>query len=68
MNENQKYENMLLKDKSTLDINKKIRANAKYRSFTQIVNELYEEEMHEAEEKKAEESNGKIKNRTKINI
>ena len=59
--ENQKYENMLLKDKSTLDINKKIRANAKYRSFTQIVNELYEEEMHEAEEKKAEESNGKIK-------
>ena len=53
--ENQKYENMLLKDKSTLDINKKIRANAKYRSFTQIVNELYEEEMHEAEEKKAEE-------------
>ena len=29
--ENQKYENMLLKDKSTLDINKKIRANAKYR-------------------------------------
>ena len=53
--ENQKYENMLLKDKSTLDINKKIRANAKYRSFTQIVNELYEEEKHAAAEKKAEE-------------
>ena len=59
--ENQKYENMLLKDKSALDINKRIRANAKYRSFTQIVNELYEEEMHEAEERKVEELSGKIK-------
>ena len=39
--ENQKYENMLLNEKTSLDINKKIRANAKYRSFTQIVNELY---------------------------
>ena len=59
--ENPKYENMLSRE-DKIDVNKKLRANQKYRSFAQIVNELYEEEMHETEEKRVEtDMNNKIK-------
>ena len=59
--ENPKYENMLSRE-DKIDVNKKLRANQKYRSFAQIVNELYEEEMHETEEKRVEtDINNKIK-------
>ena len=64
--ENPKYKNLLLRE-NKVDINKKLRLNQKYGSFTQIVNELYEEEMHETEEKKLEaENHGTIKIEPKI--
>ena len=46
---NGKYEEML-KSKDTTDVNKALRTDTKYRSFKQIVNELYAEEMKEIEE------------------
>ena len=60
--ENNKYEEML-KKKDIIEVNKNLRKDSKYRSFRQIVNELYEEEMHEVEEKKVEENS---KNKIKI--
>ena len=46
---NGKYEEML-KSKDTVDVNKALRTDSKYRSFKQIVNELYSEEMKEIED------------------
>ena len=60
--ENNKYEEML-KKKDIIEVNKNLRKDSKYRSFRQIVNELYEEEMHEVEEKQVEENS---KNKIKI--
>lgn len=64
--ENTKYQKMLLTE-NNVEINKSLRANAKYRSFERIVNELYEEEMHETEEKREEENNNKIRIEPRIN-
>ena len=60
-NENPKYEQMH-KTKENRGINKKITINSKYRSFKQIVNEFYTEEMQEIEaSEKNEEKHEKIK-------
>ena len=47
--------------------NKELRVDSKYRSFKQIVNELYTEEMHEIEDTdKQEETSNKVKIEPKI--
>ena len=62
--QNSKYEEML---KNKLDINKSLNGDSKYRSFKQIVNSFYSEEMQEIEkEKLQEEANQKIKIEPKI--
>ena len=62
---NGKYAEML-KTKNTLDVNKILRTDSKYRSFKQIVNELYSEEMKEIEQAEKKEENEKIKIEPKI--
>ena len=62
---NSKYEEML-KSKNSIDINKMLRTDSKYRSFKQIVNELYAEEMQEMEESNKKEETEKIKIEPKI--
>lgn len=52
---NSKYEEMI-KSKNDIDINKTLREGSKYRSFKQIVNEFYTEEMQEIEKSNKEES------------
>lgn len=65
-NENPKYEQMH-KTKENRGINKKITINSKYRSFKQIVNEFYTEEMQEIEaSEKNEEKHEKIKIEPKL--
>jgi len=62
---NSKYEEML-KIKNSVDINKMLRKDSKYRSFKQIVNELYAEEMREIEESNNHEETEKIKIEPKV--
>lgn len=63
---NTKYEEML-KSKDEIEVNKALRTDTKYRSFKQIVNEFYAEEMQEIEESnKQEEEHEKIKIEPKI--
>lgn len=63
---NSKYEEML-ENEEKIDINKTLRSDSKYRSFKQIVNEFYSEEMNEIEESnKPEEETEKIKIEPKI--
>ena len=63
---NSKYEKMI-KGSSNIDINKMLRTDSKYRSFKQVVNEFYAEEMQEIEEEKEQESNSeKIKIEPKL--
>ena len=63
---NSKYEEMV-KSKSNIDINKTLRTDSKYRSFKQIVNEFYTEEMKEVENSsKQEEIIEKIRIEPKI--
>ncbi len=64
--QNSKYEEML-KTKNKVEINKTLNTDQKYRSFKQIVNEFYTEEMHEIEEtNKSEEKTEKIRIEPKI--
>ena len=51
--QNSKYEEML-KTKNNLDINKSLNGDSKYRSFKQIVNTFYSEEMQEIEKENDE--------------
>lgn len=60
--ENSKYEEML-KSKNSTEINKTLNGDSKYRSFKQIVNELYAEEMKEIEE---DEEQDNVENKIKI--
>jgi len=62
---NSKYEEML-KSEDTVDVNKILRTDSKYRSFKQIVNELYAEEMKEIEQAEKKEEIEKIKIEPKI--
>ena len=62
---NSKYEEML-KSKDTIDVNKALRTDSKYRSFKQIVNELYSEEMKEIEEANKQQETEKIKIEPKV--
>ena len=62
---NGKYEEML-KSKDTIDVNKTLRSDSKYRSFKQIVNELYSEEMKEIEESNKQQEIVKIKIEPKV--
>ena len=62
---NSKYEEML-KSKDTVDVNKALRTDSKYRSFKQIVNELYSEEMKEIEEANKQQETAKIKIEPKV--
>ena len=63
---NTKYEEML-KSKDEIEVNKALRTDTKYRSFKQIVNEFYAEEMQEIEESnKQEEESEKTKIEPKI--
>ena len=62
---NSKYEEML-KSKDSTNINKMLRTDSKYRSFKQIVNELYAEEMKEIEQAEKKEETEKIKIEPKI--
>jgi len=62
---NGKYEEML-KSKDSVDINKALRNDSKYRSFKQIVNELYSEEMKEIEEANKQQEIAKIKIEPKV--
>ena len=62
---NAKYEEML-KSKDTSDVNKALRTDSKYRSFKQIVNELYSEEMKEIEEANKQQETEKIKIEPKV--
>lgn len=62
---NSKYEEML-KSKDPMDVNKMLRADSKYRSFKQIVNELYAEEMQELEESNKQDETEKVKIEPKI--
>ena len=64
--QNSKYEEML-KTKNNLDINKSLNGDSKYRSFKQIVNSFYSEEMQEIEKEKLQEKEEqKIKIEPKI--
>ena len=60
--ENNKYKEMI-KNKNSVEINKSLNIESKYRSFKQIVNEFYAEEM-----KQIEESDEQEENRQKIKI
>ncbi len=63
---NIKYEKMV-KGSNTVDLNKMLRTDSKYRSFKQIVNEFYAEEMQEIEEEKEQEPDSeKIKIEPKL--
>lgn len=65
---NSKYEE-ILKSKEQVDVNKMLKTDSKYRSFKQIVNELYAEEMEEIqenEETNKQEETQKIKIDPKI--
>ena len=63
---NSKYEEMI-KHQNSIDVNKTLRSDSKYRSFKQIVNEFYTEEMHEIEQSNnAEEEIEKIKIEPKL--
>ena len=62
---NIKYEEML-KSKETIDINKILRADSQYRSFKQIVNELYAEEMREIDENNKQQEATKIRIEPKV--
>ena len=53
----------MLKNKDSVEINKNLNIDSKYRSFKQIVNEFYSEEMHEIEETDKQED---IKEKVKI--
>ena len=55
-----KYEQMI-KNIDENEINKNLKTDSKYRSFKQIVNEFYTNEMQEIEKEKQEEKNEKIK-------
>lgn len=64
--EQPKYEEML-KNKDNIDINKSLNIDSKYRSFKQIVNAFYAEEMQEIEkEKQKENKTEKIKIEPKL--
>ncbi len=64
--ENSKYEEML-KHQNHLEVNKNLSVDSKYRSFKQIVNEFYAEEMHEIEEtSETEEEKEKIQIEPKL--
>ena len=52
--EKQKYEEML-KTKNNIEINKSLNIDSKYRSFKQIVNSFYSEEMQEINDTKEEQ-------------
>mgnify|MGYP003306613592 CR=1 FL=1 len=56
----------ILKSQNTVDVNKILRTDSKYRSFKQIVNELYSEEMKEIEQSEKKEYIEKIKIEPKI--
>jgi len=62
---NSKYEEML-KSRDSIDVNKSLRTDSQYRSFKQIVNELYAEEMKEIEESNKQEDAEKIKIEPKV--
>ena len=53
---NNQYERMI-RGQDNVNLNKMLRSDLKYRSFKQIVNEFYAEEMQEIEEEKEQESN-----------
>ena len=53
---NSQYER-LIRGQDNVNLNKMLRGDLKYRSFKQIVNEFYAEEMQEIEEEKEQESN-----------
>ena len=53
---NNQYERMI-RGLDNVNLNKMLRSDLKYRSFKQIVNEFYAEEMQEIEEEKEQESN-----------
>ena len=59
--ENSKYEEML-HSKTHIEINRSLNSDLKYRSFKQIVNEFYAEEMQKvAEEDENEQKNEKVR-------
>ena len=62
---NSKYEEMI-KNKEIVDVNKMLATDSKYRSFKQIVNEFYAEEMNELEETSDKQKTEKIKIEPKI--
>ena len=63
---NNQYERMI-RGLDNVNLNKMLRSDLKYRSFKQIVNEFYAEEMQEIEEEKEQESNiEKVKLEPKI--
>ena len=63
---NIKYEKMV-KGSNNVDLNKMLRTDSKYRSFKQIVNEFYAEEMQEIEKEKEQEPDSeKIKIEPKL--
>ena len=62
---NGKYEEML-KTKDSIDVNKMLRTDAKYRSFKQIVNDLYAEEMQEIQAEDKQQEVEKVKIEPKI--
>ena len=62
---NSKYEEML-KTRDSMHVNKMIRTESNYRSFKQIVNELYAEEMKEIQQSEKKDDNEKIKIEPKI--
>lgn len=63
--ENPKYEE-ILKNKNSMEINKSLNGESKYRSFKQVVNEFYAEEMKEIEKSEQQEVEEKIKIEPKI--
>jgi len=62
---NGKYEEML-KTKDSIDVNKMLRTDVKYRSFKQIVNDLYAEEMQEIQAEDKQQEVEKVKIEPKI--
>lgn len=63
--ENPRYEE-ILKNKNSMEINKSLNGESKYRSFKQIVNEFYAEEMKEIEKSEQQEIEEKVKIEPKI--
>lgn len=56
--ENPKYE-QIVKNKSSIEINKSLNTDSKYRSFKQVVNLFYAEKMQEIEQENKQEKNDK---------